>query len=173
MKTFVVFALLAFVLGSMNAEESRIAIQWDKKVIASKFDTLPKAGQVAVNNLLCTYTITLANNSFADAPAMQVKYNVFVERQRPGDKGSTQRIEVVKGSKSVDGIKSHQKASVDTDAFPLNDGKLSAGWHYVGGGRTVAKDSIKGVWVRVYQDGKVVAEHVNPSTLSSKEKWKD
>lgn len=156
----------------LNAADSSIAIEWQRKILDSNMGKVG-AGQVAKSTEDCIYTITLTNNAFKDAAAMEVKYVVFVERQRAGEKTGNEHIERVTGSKTVEGIKSHQKTSVETDKFTLNQNQLAAGWHYTNGGKASAKDSVKGVWVRVYQGGTVIGEYVNPSTISKREKWEE
>ena len=155
----------------LNAEIGGIEIRWEKKVV----DSGPsKSGMhVAGTTEDCVYKIILTNNSFKDAPAMVVKYMVFVERQSTGQKQGAEHIDKLKGTKSVEPIKSHQKAFVETDSFAMKEAKLAPGWYYPNGGKLAARDSIKGVWVRVYQDNKVVAEYVNPSIISKREQWKD
>jgi hypothetical protein len=41
-------------------------------------------------------------------------------------------------------------------------------FHYVNGGRIKAEDSLKGVWVRVSQDGQIIGEYMNPPSLSTR-----
>jgi len=174
MKTIVVrlaFTLFFSGLFPLKAEIGGIDIHWEKKVVGAKTGKM-LTGQVATNTEDCTYNITLTNSSFKDAPAMVVKYIVFVERQNPGEKAGEEHIEKLKGVKPVEGIKGQQKATVETNKFTLKSGKLDAGWSYMNGGKTVAKDVVKGVWVRVYQGEKVVGEYVNPSTIRSREQWK-
>ena len=165
-------ALLLAAPHQSNAVDSSIVIEWQRKILDSNMGKATP-GQVAKSTEDCIYTITLTNNAFKDAAAMEVKYLVFVERQRAGEKTGNEHIERVTGTKAVEGIKSHQKTSVETDKFTLNQNQLAAGWHYTNGGKTSAKDSVKGVWVRVYQGGTVIGEYVNPSTIRTREKWEE
>lgn len=176
MKALILALVLSLPLGGLlpsNAETSGIEIQWNKKIVGTDTKKTGRAAELATVAEDCAYTITVANNSFKDAPTMAVKYVVFVERQRPGEQKGAEHVERVTGSKPVAAIKSHQKATVDTDTFTMKHAQLASGWSYKNGGKAVAKDSIKGVWVRVYEGTNVVAEYVNPSTIRAREQWKD
>jgi hypothetical protein len=43
--------------------------------------------------------------------------------------------------------------------------------YFLNGANPKAEDSLAGIWVRMYQNGKIVGEFTKPSNLASKEKW--
>jgi hypothetical protein len=161
---------VALMFAEPNVRAGDIEISWKRKTLDATTGKLA-AGEVAKSTEDCVYTLTLTNKSFKDAPAMEIRYIIFVERQRAGEKIGNEHVERITGTKQVEGIKSHQKFAVDTDKFTLNQQQLSAGWYFANGGKRGARDSVKGVWVRVYQGDEVIAEYVNPSSIKLREKW--
>jgi hypothetical protein len=129
------------------------------------------AGSPTAQKRDLVYTITVMNNSLKDMPAMEMKYMIFLEREKLGSKDpGMQRI---KGNSPVNALKSRQKQVIETQDFTLSAEKLAPGWYYPGGGKTNTRESVKGIWVRVYRDGELVNELISPSSLSAKEQWKD
>ncbi len=130
-------------------------------------------GEVAKSAENASYTINITNNSSKDTEALDVKYIIFVERERVGQKKGTEQIEPIKGSAKAEPIKARQKTSVNTEPVTLHEAGLQGNYIYSGGGKLKAKDSVKGLWIKVYQGDKVVAEYANPSTLATKQKWEE
>jgi hypothetical protein len=117
------------------------------------------------------YNITVHNASLTEVGASQLKYIIFMEREKLGSK--TEAMERIKGNATVNPLKAREKQVVETEDFSLNASRLAPGWSYVGGGKNVAKDSVKGIWVRLYRDGALVNELISPNTLAAKEAWRD
>jgi hypothetical protein len=130
-----------------------------------------EAGSPLIRKTDLIYTITVSNNSLKDMPAMEMKYMIFLEREKLGSKQSG--LQRIKGSSAIEPLKSRQKQAIDTQDFTLSAEKLAPGWYYPGGGKTNTRESVKGIWVRVYQGGELVNEYISPSSLSAKEQWKD
>jgi hypothetical protein len=119
----------------------------------------------------CTYDITVTNNSLKDAPALTVKYAIFVQMERLGEKANVQHSKRVNGSEDIPALKTQEKATVTTKSFDLMRQNLQAGWSYKNGGRANAKDTVKGIWVKVFDGKTVVGEYANPSGITAKESW--
>jgi len=160
-----VAALMVTVPAETVAADSNIVIGWQKKVPEGK---AVKHGDTFSGSEDCVYTITLSNNAFKDATKLDVEYDVFVERQKMAEKAGSEHIEHVKGKATVENITAMKKVTVDTTKFTLHRSTLGPGTYFTNGGNRSAKDSVKGVWIRVMQEGKLVAEYINPSTLKTK-----
>lgn len=119
----------------------------------------------------CVYNIIVSNPSLKDSPALDVQYVIFVQRQRLGEKTSMEHLDKVRGSGSIPAIKSQAKGSVATKSFVLGKANLQNGYIYSNGGRQSAKDTVKGIWVRVFDGPTMLAEYANPSTIKEHETW--
>jgi hypothetical protein len=119
----------------------------------------------------CAYDIVVTNTSLKDVPALDVQYQIFIQRQRLGEKKDVEHSDKVTGSATLPALKSLQKGSVATKSFPLSKANLQGGWTYYNGGRQSAKDTVKGIWVKIYDGQTLLAEFANPSTVKDKETW--
>lgn len=116
------------------------------------------------------YVVTLANNTFKDTGSLEVRYIMFAKRQEIGTVAGT-RIEKQGGSVKIDNIKGHDKVQFDTIPMKLQKASLAAGRYYVNGGRTSGEAAMTGLWIRIYQNGNLIAEMSRPPDLATKEKW--
>ena len=114
------------------------------------------------------YEISMENRSFKDMSGLQVKYIIFVKREKLGTSDPA-ALTRQKGEMPVD-LRSHEKKLVSTNPVEINKSQLAADWEYADGARRKADDTLAGCWVRVYQNGQQIGEYANPSTLM-KEKW--
>lgn len=130
-----------------------------------------RPGDTAKGGETCMYDITVANKGLKDTPPLDVKYVVFVQRERLGEKKGLEQIQRVAGAKSIDPIKSNGKIVVTTETIGLNKSRVGGDWIYSDGGKISAKDSAKGIWVKLYQGETMVAEYSLPTTIKEREKW--
>ena len=116
------------------------------------------------------YVVTLANTSFKDLANLEVRYIMFSKRQEIGTVAGT-RVEKQAGSVKIDNIKGHDKVQFETITMKLQKATLAAGRYYANGGRTSGEASMSGLWIRIYQNGNLIAEMSRPPELATKEKW--
>jgi hypothetical protein len=131
------------------------------------------AGEISKGVQKFHYVITVANPSTAEVPDLEVRYSIFVDRQRIGEKADVDHPQRIKGRQKIEPIKSLGEGIATTKDVGLKQSNLSGGYYYANGGRISAKDAIKGIWVRVYHGDAMIAEYVNPSTIQAREKWED
>jgi hypothetical protein len=163
---------LLFITPAAFALDKGLEIAAARKMAGGEIKTkAAEAGSPIARKTDLVYTITVMNNSLKDMPAMEMKYVIFLEREKLGDKNSG--LQRIKGNAPINALKSRQKQAIETQDFTLSAEKLAPGWSYVGGGKTNTRESVKGIWVRIYRDGELVNELISPSTLSAKEAWKD
>lgn len=126
-------------------------------------------GVAAKNDETVHYELRLQNQTTADLATLNVEYIVFVQRQRLGEKMTDPpHIDRVTGSESVEVLNNREPKSVTTKDFTLHKGSLGGGYTYTNGGRLRAEDSVLGVWVRISQNGQMIAEYINPSSIKSR-----
>lgn len=119
----------------------------------------------------CVYDIVVTNNSLKDTQPLTVKYVIFVQRERLGEKVGVEHPTRVEGSEAVAALKTREKGTVATKSFSLAKSNLKDGWSYQNGGRATAKDSVKGIWARVFQGDAMVGEYANPAAIKTREKF--
>lgn len=116
------------------------------------------------------YVVTLENKAFDDMKDLEVDYIIFFKQEELGSTGpaATKRQA---GKTSIQVLKGHDKTEFRTDPVELVQAALSGGYYYKNGAKNTADANMAGIWIRVSQGGKVIAEYTRPSNLASKEKW--
>jgi hypothetical protein len=174
MKTFlrglVAVALLGALLGHAGAIDKIMVTSFKRPGDVSKVNGgNTDRGVAAKNDETVHYELRLQNQTIGDLSKLNVEYVVFVQRQKLGEKLSDPpHIDRVSGSQAVDVLNNREPQSVVTTDFTLHKGSLGGGWTYNNGGRIKAEDSVAGVWVRISQDGQLIAEYANPSSVKSR-----
>jgi len=115
------------------------------------------------------YDISIENNTFKDLTGLEVRYAIFLTREKLGQKAAT-APDQQKGSFTIDVLRSHDKRAFTTDPVELKKSNLVGNWIYPSGAKPNAQDALAGLAMRVYQNGQVIAEFANPSNLAH-EKW--
>jgi len=117
-----------------------------------------------------TGEVKIQSHVFKPVPELEARYIIFVKRQRLGQNRGEDKIDKVKGSSKVADLKSGMTTTFLTSEVTLKQEFLAPGWIMVSGANR-AEDSVLGVWVKLFDGTKQVAEYVNPSTLTTKYKW--
>ena len=115
-----------------------------------------------------SYDITLVDTAFVDLSDLTADYIIFVERQKLGTKKDQDVVKRVKGTKSIPVLSKKEPQVLTTEKIRLEKSHVVGNLIYSDGARIKAEDNIKGVWIRVSQGGKVVAEYINPSTVRNR-----
>jgi len=175
MKRFLLLAgVLVSVFGGSSFALDPVTITANRTLETAKDEKAPKhATQVGHDG---SYEIEVTNGTSKDLGPLVVQYRIFIEREQLGAKRTGDTVERVEGSVPQPVIAARQKATVTTKGFSLNESKMKSNLKTayvpaVKGGRVEAKDSTKGIWVRVYQGDTVVGELINPPTLKDHERW--
>jgi hypothetical protein len=144
----------------------------DIHVVAKRVDAPPphnESNRRTVSKEHWNYEVSVENASFKPMAVIDVRYMIFYKTEELGSKAPPQQRHQ-SGSFSIDALPPHQKTLFTTNSVELNKSHLIGHWHYSGGERIKAEDTLAGIWVRVYQGGQLMGEYANPSTLS-KEEW--
>ena len=118
------------------------------------------------------YEVTVENRCFRDLENMEIQYIVFMKPVVPGQKMIAGHIKLKRksGSTPVALLKNCEKFSFVTESMRLKGSRLMKG-SYKNGANRWAKDDLKGLWMRLFLDGKQVAEYADPSALTGSEPW--
>lgn len=131
-----------------------------------------QGGNQTVTTKEIIYTISVTNKQFKPIPELQVKYMLFFASADAGVKeqaaNNSQR-----GTETISNLAPNSTVNFDTKSIKLTTVDLDAGWYYTTGAGNRARDKANGIWVRAYNEGRLVAEYANPSTVSKKNTWKD
>ena len=119
------------------------------------------------------YNIVITNNDYDhDFEAIKVEYLIVkFEDALAAKKKSHGTIQRFKGSASYHLIKAREEVSVATETFPMMETELAPGFVWTNGGKKDSKDVIRGIWVKIYVDGKLVHELSKPENMMRKESW--
>jgi len=119
------------------------------------------------------YNVTVENKSFRDLENLEIKYILFMKPDIAGQKMLSGHIDLKRkaGSTAIKLFKNYDKFSFTTESMELNGTQLTSGYYWGNGANPNAKDALKGLWLRVFADGKQVAEYANPPSITSKERW--
>jgi hypothetical protein len=166
---FVAVALLFSVAVEQAQASDPIMITSAKKPVSANKGSVGRGGSQAKDSETVTYDLTFQNQTLADLSGLKVDYLIFVERPHLGQPMTEpSRVEKFTGSQTIDVLSNHAPQTITTSAITLNKENLVGSWHYKNGGRIRAEDTVAGVWVRVSQNGQVVAEYANPANVKTR-----
>ncbi|HSI13638.1 MAG TPA: hypothetical protein VK961_16455 [Chthoniobacter sp.] len=170
LRGLVLLALLGVFLGHAGAIDKVMITSFKRPGDIKKVNTGNADGGVpSKNDETVHYELRLQNQTTGDLAKLSVDYVVFVQRQKLGERTTDPaRIERFSGTGPVELLNKTAPQSIMTTDFTLHKGALGGGWTYHNGGRLKAEDTVVGVWVRVSQEGQVIAEYANPSSVKAR-----
>lgn len=115
------------------------------------------------------YSVAIVNKSFEDLPNVEVRYQLVIKDETPGLRAVKQQRK--SGSKTCELLKDNTTFAFDTDPVDLTKTQLASGWTYGSGAKPRSRDTLVGLWIRAYAEGKVIAEYSEPAGLRTREKW--
>lgn len=117
------------------------------------------------------YDVGVTNKTAKDFANVQVKYVIFVKDEKEASGGTDARTVRTPGSTTLASIKGRLRADFQTTKVNLVKTQLQGGYIYTNRGRPRSSDSLSGIWIRIYDGGKMISEFSNPPALATKEKW--
>ncbi len=118
------------------------------------------------------YDITIENKSFKDVQNIEIKYIIFERPQNASEVGAKRVMVRKQGEKTVPAMKNLEKITLTTESIERTTIQLKPGYVWKSGsGNRQSKDSMSGLWVRIFVNGQQVMEFMNPQSLSANEKW--
>lgn len=136
-------------------------------------DQARSSDHTSVKSKQIIYSVVVNSRSFKELKNVTIKYNIYYE---VGQLGSTAKPEVksASGSHPLESLITNKPVEFDTTAIQLNQAALDGGWYFSNGGSSVAKDKVVGLWFKAFDaDGKLIGEYMNPSSVATKQKWKE
>jgi hypothetical protein len=135
-----------------------------KKVEGNRTVTLERT----VTDEKWSYTVTIQNHSFQDIANIDIKYIVYFKKETEGSKVAREKHKA--GSTTVAVLQNNGSFTFDTDPILLVKSQLDGGFYYENGAKPRSRDSMTGIWVRLYQNGTMIGEYGDPPSLTNG-KW--
>jgi hypothetical protein len=115
------------------------------------------------------YEIKVQNRTFADVPALDLRYLIFVERQKLGERKESDTVDRITGSAKVEPLnRKTMVGTATTSEFVMMKHTIAGDFYFANGGRQKVADNVLGIWVKVFNGAKLVAEYTNPSTVTKR-----
>jgi hypothetical protein len=116
------------------------------------------------------YSVMVKNGAFEDLDNLKLEYRVFMKDEFHGPKDAQPQIKRKSGTLDIGKLPKFGEYPFFTAEFEVEKSELKANWVYSDGSKGKIKDSLYGIWLRIYRKDELVYEMMNPSTLKS-EKW--
>jgi len=120
------------------------------------------------------YAVTLRNTTMNPVVGLRGEYILFVKVDSTGGRtsarsGSTLRRDT--GSISFNPVSGGGRTVARTKPVVVRKTELADGIVWRGDDETKTRDTLQGVWLRIYQGDTLVLETASPASLSSTETW--
>lgn len=131
-----------------------------------------KDGYLMLDEREVYQSIIVKNTAPQDIGNVRLEYFILKFEDQPSAKkrseGSTIRI---KGEIPLGLLRQRSEGTFRTKKFKLLDTKLAPNTVWETGGKKTSKDEIRGTWIRIYVDEKLVHESSKPENMMRKEIW--
>jgi hypothetical protein len=150
---------------ALNLEFSRGKFSTDKEI--------QNGGAVTAYKDQWGYSITLTNRSKHDLTDIRAEYILFVKQDGGASTNKSDGMRKVRHTTKADPIPLHGKINFRTQTVPSYRYVLSDGWVWsnTGGSNKPIKDSLHGMWLRIYVGDQLLIEKITPEDLAKTEKW--
>lgn len=128
-------------------------------------------GNKTVGHQVWSYTVDVQNRAFEDTSNLEFRYKIYVRSDDGTQTRSRQDIRSESGSYTAERIPRSGSITFETDPVKLNESKLDARWRYTNGSSFARKDSLAGVWIKVFRNGVEVADFCSPYSLAKNVTW--
>lgn len=121
---------------------------------------------VSYEEILATYTINIRNTSFTkNAPALVAKYRVFVKRDDGKKNPREVKPQRISGEAVIPAVKSGEKYAFEIAPVKLMKAALDPRFYYANHAQQSTADKLVGIWLRLFEGDKMVAEYALPPSL--------
>jgi len=165
--------------GSVDLEINSLAKKVDqneeeakKLAVTNKGSLNTTYGQITKKQEHWCYALSIENKAFQPLIDVDVKYIIYYKVAQLGSTAQP-REQQQSGEDTIKLIGQHAKQSLDTAAVELNTQAVVGNFYAANGSKLKVEDSLTGVWVRLYQNGVLIAEYARPTSIPTKKKWDD
>ncbi|MEI9893218.1 MAG: hypothetical protein WDN28_04765 [Chthoniobacter sp.] len=148
------------------ADQVRVEVSADRKRLEFDPGKAVGEGRDSKSTEKYAYEVKVQNRTFGDVPGLDIQYLIFVERQKLGELKDKDTVERIMGTTKVEPLsRKTMVQTATTSEFTLTKQALVGDYYYPNGGRRKVADNVLGIWVKVLNEGKVIAEYTNPTTV--------
>lgn len=122
------------------------------------------------------YIVTVTNRTAIDLEGLEIEYRTFALRGDVGETGQNRKLETHFGTARIEKLSAQKKEEFKTETIPLSFVALRPGWVFGNRNGSTSNqrritDDLGGIWVRVKQNGELIAEYCTPSKLKETQSW--
>ena len=141
----------------------------------SKKDVPLSDGSTAKNALEITeedwgYAITLKNNTGKPVENLRAEYILYTKVDEIKNTGRQPQTRAKAFALTFETLLANGRVAAKTDAVVTRKTDLR-GYQWRGTGDDDTRDTLAGIWLRIYQGDTLVLESASPATLAATEKW--
>lgn len=157
--------------GDIALELSRLRFDTRK----SRKDVPMSDGSTAKDLLAITdedwgYTLTIKNNTLKPIEGLRADYILYTKVDEIKNTSREPRIRQKAFTLKFDPVPASGRASAKSQAVTTRKTELRGGVEWAGTGDNDTRDTLHGIWLRIYQGDKLVLESASPTALASG-KW--
>ncbi len=143
----------------------------------SRTDVKMADGSITKNLLEITeedwgYTVTLRNLTGAPVEGLRAEYRLFTKIDELKNSGRAPRIRRKEFSLEFETLPASGRTSMRTEFVTTRKTDLKGGYEWAGTGDNDTRDTLHGIWLRIYQGDDLVLESASPSGLATGA-WED
>jgi hypothetical protein len=118
------------------------------------------------------FSVTLRNTTAKPIEGLRGEYILFVKMDRPGEKlPGDGRLKRVLKRLDFDPVPVGGRVTSRTEAITARKTELAPGIVWSGTDDSKTRDTLHGIWLRIYRGDTLVHESASPGTLATEEKW--
>jgi hypothetical protein len=117
------------------------------------------------------YTIALRNNTTRPIEDLRCEYILFVKVDQTGSTQSDNRLRRSRDRLEFTALAPSARVAARTSTITARRTELASGIVWAGTNDNKSRDTLHGIWLRVYQGDTLVLESALPGTLSTTESW--
>jgi hypothetical protein len=117
------------------------------------------------------YTLTLKNNTAKPIENLRAEYFLYIKVDAPKNGSEKPRVRRQKFSLALEPIPAQGRLSARSDAVTARKTELKEGVVWAGTNDTKTRDSLEGIWLRLYQGDNLVLESASPPSLAIAGTW--
>ncbi len=117
------------------------------------------------------YSITLRNLTRKPIEGLRAEYVIYIKSDVVQNSGRKPAIRGKSGRATFDPLPAIDRVTARSDTVTTRGTELKSGLNWVGTSDTTTRDTLHGIWLRVYQGDSLVLESATPSRLATESTW--
>lgn len=118
------------------------------------------------------YTVTLRNLTGAPVEGLRAEYRLFTKIDELKNSGRAPRIRRKAFALAFETLPASGRVAARTEFVTTRKTDLKGGYEWAGTGDNDTRDTLHGIWLRIYQGDELVLESASPSGLATG-RWED